>query len=124
MKICSTCKISKADSEYDESPKCTSCTKLVPNCLQKQCTICCQILPVIQYSKAPSNADGLQKWCNECRRDYHNVYARERRLKKQKFQYPNINTIRGYTIRLIEPFEEVRQPLPADWRPNLTVSFD
>jgi len=125
MKICSSCKLCKADTEFD-SLICTACIKIQDQKLsaKRQCKICCQILPVIQFSKAITNADGLHKWCNICRRDYHCLYSRDRRLKKQKSQYPNTNTIRGYRIRLIESYEEVRKPLPADWNPNLTVSFD
>lgn len=126
MKICCSCKICKANSEFDDLI-CKSCMKIRKDkkyLKKKECSICYQILPIIQFNKAPSNTGGLQKWCNSCRRDYHTIYSRQRRLKQKKCPYPNTNTIRGYTIRLIEPVEEIRHPLPADWNPNLTVSFD
>lgn len=71
---------SRGTPDLDPKPKKPgSPSRLDPNATVKVCNRCQQVKPVEEFYKAQGNADGLQRICKGCRKNYYD-YAQHREL--------------------------------------------
>jgi hypothetical protein len=74
--------------------------------MNKICCACKDTKPVEEFGKHLKNPDGLQSKCKLCKRDYDNLYHKNRTLEKKQSKYDKqvgrLNIARDYLVSYLK----------------------
>ena len=81
--------------------------------IEKQCSKCSLVQPLNNFCRQISSADGLQRWCRNCRREYDRHWRRARlevnRQYTRKYRKAHRKSMREYSRKNRENQRELRR---------------
>lgn len=66
---------------------------------EKRCSHCRRWLSFYEFTKDPSNRDGHDSWCKDCRRTYYKENIEEIAFKKHVYRQTHKDKVQAYTKR-------------------------